>query len=168
MPAKIRRVVTGHDKSGKAIVIADGQPPKTFSRPNVEQALLWVTDKTPAPNSGNEDASNIDVGIPPPANGSIFRVIDFAPETPGHTGPGHSPPGVETPANARHPGMHRTRSIDYAIIMEGEIDMLLDDPEVPLKAGDVVIQRGTYHAWANRSGKPCRVFFILIDAEPLK
>ena len=64
--------------------------------------------------------------------------------------------------------MHRTRSIDYAIIMEGEIDMLLDDSEVHLKAGDVVIQRGTYHAWANRSGKPCRVFFILIDAEPLK
>jgi len=63
--------------------------------------------------------------------------------------------------------MHRTRSIDYAIIMEGEIDMLLDDSDVHLKAGDVVIQRGTYHAWANRSGKPCKVFFILIDADPL-
>ena len=167
MSVSIRRVVTGHDKNGKAIVISDGQPPKKRDMPAIEQALLWVTNKAPASNAGSEDAGNVDVGIPPPTNGSIFRVIDFKPETGAHAAPAHTPAGVETTKDARHPGMHRTRSIDYAIVMEGEIDMLLDDSEVHLKAGDVVIQRGTYHAWANRSGKVCKVFFILIDADPL-
>jgi hypothetical protein len=167
MATNIRRVVTGHDKTGKAIVIQDGEPPRKRELPAISQALLWVTDKTPATNKGDADGGNVDIGIPPPANGSVFRVIDFQPETGAHAAPAHTPAGVETPKDSRHPGMHRTKSIDYAIVMEGEIDMLLDDSEVHLKAGDVVIQRGTYHAWANRSGKPCRVFFVLIDADPL-
>ncbi len=167
MSTMIRRVVTGHDASGKAVVIADGQPPTKRDMPAIEQALLWVTRKTPASNAGSADDSKTEIGIPPPANGSIFRVIDFKPETGAHAAPAHTPEGVQTPKDARHPGMHRTRSIDYAIVMEGEIDMLLDDSEVHLKAGDVVIQRGTYHAWANRSGKNCRIFFILMDAESL-
>jgi len=74
--------------------------------------------------------------------------------------------GAEQPEGARHPGMHKTNSIDYALIMEGEIDMLMDDTEVHLQAGDVVVQRGTVHAWANRGSAPCKIAFILIDAVP--
>ncbi len=167
MTLNIRRVVTGHDANGKAIVISDGQPKRTRTLPAIDQALLWVTDRTPASNAGDVDAGDVDIGIPPPAKGSIFRVIDFMPETGAHAAPGHTPEGVDRPAGARHPGMHRTNSVDYAIVMEGEIDMLLDDSEVHLKTGDVVIQRGTYHAWANRGSKPCKIFFILIDADPV-
>ena len=167
MTVSIRRVVTGHDKDGKAIVVSDGEPKRKRAAANVDQALLWVTSRTPASNAGNDDGGDVDIGIPPPPKGSIFRVIDFLPESGVRAAPAHTPEGVETPKGARHPGMHRTNSVDYAIVMDGEIDMLLDDSEVHLTAGDVVIQRGTYHAWANRGTKPCKIFFILIDADPL-
>lgn len=169
MTINIRRVVTGHDKTGKAIVISDAEPKRKRTAANVDQALLWVTNRTPASNGGNDDAGDIDIGIPPPPKGSVFRVIDFLPEAGMNAEGAHRPDGagVDAPKGARHPGMHRTNSVDYAIVMDGEIDMLLDDSEVHLKAGDVVIQRGTYHAWANRGTKPCKIFFILIDADPV-
>ena len=167
MTVNIRRVVTGHDRNGKAIVISDGEPKRKRAAANVDQALLWVTHRTPATNDGSDDGGDVDIGIPPPPKGSVFRVIDFLPESGADAAPAHTPDGVDTPAGARHPGMHRTNSIDYAIVMEGEIDMLLDDSEVHLKTGDVVIQRGTYHAWANRGTKPCKIFFVLIDADPV-
>ena len=167
MTVNIRRVVTGHDKNGKAVVISDGEPKRKRAAANVDQALLWVTHRTPATNDGSDDGGDVDIGIPPPPKGSVFRVIDFLPESGANAVSAHTPDGVDTPAGARHPGMHRTNSIDYAIVMEGEIDMLLDDSEVHLKTGDVVIQRGTYHAWANRGTKPCKIFFVLIDADPV-
>ncbi|NQV56748.1 MAG: cupin domain-containing protein [Rhodospirillales bacterium] len=174
MSMEIRRVVTGHDEDGKAVVTQDGTPPRlTTSRAGSELALFWVEPTTPANNSDPEDGGDMDIGIPPPPGGSIFRVVEFPPEqsdeaasAPGSEGLSNM--GAETPDGARHPGMHRTDSIDYAIIMTGEIDMLLDDSEVHLKAGDVVVQRGTYHAWANRGSVPCRVAFVLIDADPAR
>ena len=171
MPMDIRRVVTGHDESGKAVVTLDGAPPRLKSSPTgSELALFWVEGRTPADNSGADDRGDVDVGIPPPAGGSVFRVVEFQPEggaAEEHTGSeGLSDMGAATPEGARHPGMHRTDTIDYAVVMTGEIDMLLDDSEVHVKAGDVVVQRGTYHAWANRGTEPCRVAFILIDADP--
>jgi len=174
VPMDIRRVVTGHDEIGKAIVTLDGAPPRlTTSRAGSELALFWVEAATPADNYGNGDKGDVDVGIPPPPGGSIFRVVEFQPEgsmaaADNTESEGLTNMGATTPDGARHPGMHRTESIDYAVIMTGEIDMLLDDSEVHLKAGDVVVQRGTYHAWANRGTEPCRVAFILIDADPAR
>jgi mannose-6-phosphate isomerase-like protein (cupin superfamily) len=173
MAKKIRRVVTGHDTSGKAVVTIDGAPKRIRTEPGgITDALLWVSDSTPAKFIEAGDGGDRVVGIPPPPNGAIFRVVEFAPEKdapPDEGGTalqarlgGHGPAGGPKP---RHPAMHRTRSIDYAIVMDGEIDMLLDDSEVHLKAGDVLIQQGTNHAWVNRGDKPCVVAFILIDAE---
>lgn len=136
--------------------------------------LLWVTDSVPASLASPEDAAIRKVGIAPPAGGTIFRVIEFAPQkdvTADYEtrlkliqaiGLAPEGPSRERP---RDPGMHRTRTMDYAVVLSGEIDMLLDDSEVHLKAGDVVVQRGTNHAWVNRGDAPCQVAFILVDAK---
>jgi mannose-6-phosphate isomerase-like protein (cupin superfamily) len=170
----IRRVVTTVDEDGKAVVLFDGANPHKVVRPNrsVTSRLLWVTDQTPADISGTADRAATDIGIAPPKHGSIFRVIDIPPTPPEietlerdylHKQIGNHAPRKGLPP--RHPLMHRTLTIDYAIIMQGEIDMLLDDSEVHLKAGDVLIQQGTNHAWVNRGTEPCRIAFILIDSK---
>src|SRR5690606_17532766 len=143
-----RRVVTGHTEDGTAVVTLDGPAPNVKHRPSsgVYSTLLWVTDQTPADNSGSADAGNTEVATAPPAGGSICRIVDFPPprETPAATsnedvlkelGIGES----SGSAASRSPFMHRTKSIDYAFVMQGEITMLLDDSEVDLKAGDVVV-----------------------------
>jgi len=140
----------------------------------VTNTLLWVTDSAPPDLASKEDTGNRKVGITPPSGGTIFRVIDFAPSKEVKAdyetrlrilqGIGLTPEGPSRD-KPRDPGMHRTRTIDYALILSGEIDMLLDDSEVHLKAGDVLIQRGTNHAWVNRGDEPCRVAFILLDAK---
>jgi mannose-6-phosphate isomerase-like protein (cupin superfamily) len=172
----IRRVVTGKDSTGKAIAIIDGSAPSVHRRPEGGLAItnLWLTDSTPADLSSPEDTSTCRMGIPPPPSGTIFRVVEFAPEkeiTADYVtrlkmiqGIGLAPEGPSR-ERPRDPGMHRTRSVDYAVIISGEIDMLLDDTEVHMKAGDVLVQRGTNHAWVNRSNAPCRVAFILVDAK---
>jgi len=166
-----RRVVTGHDASGRAVVLIDGAAPNAKLRraTGLTSTLLWVTDRSPADNFGSADAAAREIGVAPPPRGSIFRVVDF-------------PPAAEFGAvdnaamlremgiasgqgGARHAGMHRTRSIDYAVVISGEITMLLDDSEVHLKAGDVLVQRGTNHAWVNRGRENCRIAFVLIDAK---
>jgi mannose-6-phosphate isomerase-like protein (cupin superfamily) len=175
MDAKIRRVVTGHDDKGKAVVLMDGEAGHArFSEvTGITSTLLWVTDATPANISGVADAADRDIGVAPPPEGSIFRIVEFPPENQVGRAWSHEEmikemglavPG-ETEVKPRHPAMHRTESIDYAIILSGEIDMLLDDSEVHLKAGDVVIQRGTNHAWVNRGNDSCRIAFILIGAK---
>ncbi len=140
----------------------------------VTNTLLWLTDTNPADLSNREDASTKKTGVAPPPGGTIFRIIEFAPEREVKVdyetrlrifqGIGLAPEG-ESRERPRDPGMHRTRTVDYAFIVSGEIDMLLDDSEVHLKRGDVVIQRGTNHAWVNRGNAPCQVAFILIDAK---
>jgi hypothetical protein len=176
---EIRRVVTGHDETGKAIVLFDGANPHRSVRPGSTTVgrLLWVTDQSPAEMAGSADRAAVKIGIAPPASGSIFRVVDFPPTTDAEIAKldvdhmHSSMPHEEGETKYRppsHPFMHRTRSIDYAIVISGEIDMRLDEEEIHLEAGDALIQQGTNHAWINRSGKPCRVAFILIDAaEPL-
>ena len=178
MASSIRRVVTGHDKSGKAVVAIDGPAPNVRIRAGARSAstLLWVEDATPADNSDGGDKADRQIGVAPPPTGSIFRIVEFAPEPPGGPAISNEQMKAEMGLHAhggpppRHPYMHRTETVDYAIVMDGEIDMLMDEAkdDVHLKAGDVVVQRGTNHAWANRSGKPCRIAFILIDAKPLK
>ncbi len=168
MSASIRRIVTGVDAAGKAVVIQDGPAPKVISRPaiSVNSVLVWVTDETPVDLSRHDDPTDREIGVSPPPGGSIIRVVDFLPN------PGAidndaflKEMGLGQDHGGRHAFMHRTKSIDYAIVLEGEIDMLLDDSEVHVRAGDILIQRGTNHAWVNRTDKLCRIAFVLIDAQ---
>jgi naringenin degradation protein FdeH len=171
MPRSVRRVVTGHDAAGKAVVLRDGDAPNAKLRQatGLASILVWVTDECPADVSGSADRADREIGVAPPPRGSIFRVVDFPPAS--------AAPKVDNAAmlremglgggqgGARHALMHRTKSIDYAVVISGEIDMLLDDTEVHLKAGDVLVQQGTIHAWVNRGAETCRVAFVLIGAE---
>ena len=176
MAAAVRRVVTGKDSTGKAIPLIDSVATNVHARADtgVTNTLLWVTDTTPADLSATADAGARKIGIAPPPNGTILRIIEFAAEkdiTADYEtrlrlmrGLNLAPEGPWR-EHPRDPGMHRTRTIDYAIVLSGEIDMLLDDSDLHLKAGDVVVQRGTNHAWVNRGDQPCRIAFILIDAK---
>ena len=148
-----RRVVTGHDANGVSVVISDGIVPvhRVMPQDGVGFYEIWNTDAMPAPVSPVEpnEPTERSLRVPPEPNGTKIRINEFFP---GHI----NELGNQSP-------IHRTESIDYGIILEGEIWLVLDDSEVLLKAGDVVVQRGTDHAWANRSDKVCRVAFILVD-----
>ena len=161
-----RRVVTGH-RDGKAVVLYDGPAPNRKRRQasGVVSTLLWVTDESPADISGSADRSQREIGVPPPPRGSIFRVVEFPPEGKAMSREAVlKEMGLSPQSASQHAGMHRTRSIDYAVVMAGEIDMVLDDSEVHLVAGDVLVQQGTNHAWVNRGPGACRIAFVLIDA----
>jgi hypothetical protein len=180
MPEAPRRVVTGHDENGRSIVAIDGSAPVTM--PNeairVDAYPLWRSAGTPAPVENGPDAALQPPRIAPPPNGSHFFICDFQPDpfarggafsaaqqavmdkTLGVTG---AAGGLTHRAGPAHPGMHRTQTLDYAIVIEGEIVLMLTDSEVVLKAGDAVVQRGTDHTWSNRSDKIARVAFVLLD-----
>lgn len=147
----IRRIVTGHDAQNVAKVLSDAPATNAkFPSPGTVSTLIWSTDRSPADIAVGEtieDAGARILGSAPPARGSRFAVIDF-------------PPG-------NTPHMHRTESVDYVIVLEGEIEMDMDNSTVKLKQGDVVVQRGTNHAWANRGKHRARLAFVLLDAEPL-
>lgn len=179
MADTIRRVVTGNDKNGRSTVVLDGPPTnvkQSPQRPGVVINNLWMTDSTPAKTAGPEDATVDPMALEPKPNGTNFRIVEFPPETDyigkvsaedaqrafGDLGASHALVGGAKP---RHPFMHRTRTLDYAIVLTGEIYLVLDDREVLMKAGDVCVQRATNHAWSNRSDKPCRIAFILIDGD---
>jgi mannose-6-phosphate isomerase-like protein (cupin superfamily) len=172
----VRRVVIGHDAKGASTVIEDRPAPNVVVREatgGIVSTLLWVTDKSPADVSGTHDAADRKMGVPPPRNGSAFRVITFPPFDPAllktETITALRDWGMENTAlpgvPPRHPHIHRTKTIDYIAVLEGEIDLLLDSGEVHLKAGDTVIQRASNHAWVNRGHKNCRVAIIFIDSE---
>jgi mannose-6-phosphate isomerase-like protein (cupin superfamily) len=165
----VRRVVTGH-RDGKAVVLFDSAAPnqKLRQASGLVSTLLWVTDEAPADVSRGADRSLREIGVPPPPSGTIFRLVDFPPDAGSRSREAIlKEMGVSDHGGARHAAMHRTRSIDYAIVLEGEIDMLLDDSEVHLTAGDVLVQQGTNHAWVNRGPTPCRMAFVLIDAKEI-
>jgi len=147
----IRRIVTGHDGDNTAKVITDGVATNSKQAGNgAVSTLIWSSDRTPADIAGGEDFEDMGariIGTQPPAQGSRFAVIEF-------------PPGEPT-------RMHRTESIDYVICISGRIDMDMDESTVTMAAGDVMVQRGTNHAWVNRYDAPARVAFVLIDAVPL-
>ncbi len=168
-----RRIVTGHDAQGKAVALFDAPlQAKQRSAGGNGMTLLWVTGESPVDMTSSADRAQTLVGVPPPANGTIFRIVDFAPTpTGGYGAVDHHQillsMGIDpaTQGYARHGNTHRTRTIDYAIVLDGEIDMLLDDTEVHVKAGDVLVQQATNHAWVNNGTKPCRIAFILIDGQ---
>jgi quercetin dioxygenase-like cupin family protein len=146
MALNVRRVVTGHDDNGKAVVEVDEQVTNVVSsRPKTEASVIWTTQGFPVNNDGFEER-NGGASSTTLAGGTVFRVLRLEP---GNT-----------------PRVHRTDSIDYAVIMEGEIDMELEEGEfIHLKQGDVLVQRGTVHNWVNRGSGPCTIAFILIDAK---
>jgi mannose-6-phosphate isomerase-like protein (cupin superfamily) len=147
MSINIRRVVTGHDEKGRAKVLIDEQVKNVFShRPGAHYSVIWSSDTLPANNDGDDDPSGRSIGTTIPG-GSVFRVVSFG-------------LGVA-------PRNHRTDSIDYAVVISGEIDMVLDGETVHLKAGDVLVQRGTVHNWVNNGAVPCVIAFTLISAKPV-
>lgn len=177
MVKPIRRVVTGHDARSRSIFVSDGPSPHVLTipgRPDFALTNLWVTDRAPASNAGNADAAARPVVLEPPPNGAIFRVVEFPPD--------QAPGGFDRkaafaamgahhamdPSAARHPGMHKTDTVDFALVLSGEIWALMDEGETLLRAGDTLVQRGTNHAWSNRSAQPCLVAFILVSASPVK
>lgn len=145
---KFRRIVTGHDADGKPVIWFDNNAANhKFPSDKISSTLMWSTDCSPTQLYAEEDEGNRILGSSPPLNGSRFTMMEFQ------------------PGNEAH--LHRTDTVDYVICIAGEIDMFLDDTQfVTLRAGDVLIQRGTYHAWANRSDKPCRLAVVLLDALP--
>jgi hypothetical protein len=176
MPKPVRRIVTGHDQTGKSVILMDGPAPNASSPPAVPplvNTVLWITDRCPASNRGNEDASpqGRQLGIEPPHHGSVFRIVDFPPDQAfashdvrklmAEIGGTH----VLSQEAARHSMFHKTNTIDYAIVLEGEIWAMLDEGETLMRPGEVLIQRGTSHSWSNRSDQNCRIAFILLDAE---
>jgi hypothetical protein len=173
-----RRVVTGHDETGKAIVVIDAQVPHKVVREGMGATarLVWATDAGPDAMAGKEDRAATHVGFGPKKGGTIVRVVDYAPVKEEakldpnllskQIGDAHA---VSKAWPIRHPFMHRTLTCDYAFVMSGEIHMLLDDSEVRLEAGDILVQQGTNHAWVNRGSEVCRIAFVLVDAiDPLK
>jgi mannose-6-phosphate isomerase-like protein (cupin superfamily) len=168
-----RRIVTGHRQDGRSAVLLDGRATNVKQRhAGNASTLLWVTDETPADISGARDRAGRDIGVPPPARGTIFRIAEFPPGIGGEVRDNESVPrdfgigpDIARGAPPRHPAIHRTRSLDYVVVLAGEITLLLDDSEVTVKAGDVVIQQGTNHAWINRGNATCRLAMVFIDAE---
>ena len=148
---RIRRVVTGHDANQTASVLLDGAATnEKYPDAGMISTLMWATDSMPADiaiGSSIEDTGNRILGSAPPVNGTRFAILDF-------------PPGNTAVT-------HRTETLDYVIVLEGEIEMDMDDSTVKLSAGDVLIQRGTNHTWMNRSQQRARIAVVLIDAKPL-
>ncbi|MGH7059998.1 MAG: cupin domain-containing protein [Stellaceae bacterium] len=148
MPLQFRRIVTGHDADGRAIVQIDEIAKNLVSaRPGATAGVVWTTEGFPVDNNGDADEGLRKTGTTL-ANGTVFRILELAP--------------------GNNPRNHRTDSIDYAVVMSGEIDMELDGTTVHLKAGDVLVQRGTIHNWANRGTEPCVIAFVLIAANPVE
>jgi mannose-6-phosphate isomerase-like protein (cupin superfamily) len=173
----IHRIVTGHDAQGKAVVSSNGPLPKVVEIDAIPGTIfheVWSTTGSPAPVDTGADPTLGPLMLAPPIMGTRIRFVDIPPDTVDYLAHGSarmhdafaqigdtkaSTVSVDSP----HPLMHRTESVDYGIVIEGEMTLVLDDSEVLLKEGSVVVQRGTNHAWANRSGQPCRMLFVLVD-----
>jgi len=170
----VRRVVTGHNEAGHSVIEEDGVSPaiKTIAvRPGYAVTNIWRTGKAPSDVLAVDDIIDHH-GVMPPEMGTVIRAIDIPPEMEDpnelrkvmeETFKSLYPDADHAPSDTRHYGMHRTNTVDYAIIVEGELTAVMDEGETVLKAGDILIQRGTNHGWANRSDAMCRVVFVLVD-----
>jgi mannose-6-phosphate isomerase-like protein (cupin superfamily) len=173
----IRRVVTGHDGNGQSILVEDRASPFVLAPNGAAGPVvtdLWKTFDTPANNSRVQEPCG-EVRLAPPERGTVFRMVQFPPdaqymqdwnEQATFTAMGHTLAAHES-RKGTTAGMHKTRSVDYAIVLSGEIWAVMDSGETLLRAGDTLIQRGTNHGWSNRSDAPAMVAFILVDALPL-
>lgn len=179
--APFRRIVTGHDAEGKAVILEDAPPPRV-SRVGGDLGPIfyevWNTRETPARiDRASGEPHEDGISLAPPKNGTRLRVLEIPPDgdhlksmTPEEArahfaSVGASDASSHTGAGSRHAFMHRTETVDYGIVLEGELVLIVDEGETVCRAGDIVVQRGTNHGWANRSDKPCRIAFILIDGK---
>jgi mannose-6-phosphate isomerase-like protein (cupin superfamily) len=175
----IRRIVTGHDAQGKAIVAMQGEPPHVIEFPSVPGTYffeIWKTHQMPATVDNGPDPTLGPRRMKPTPQGCAMRIVQIAPEKDvklpstveemeQHFRETGSPEAATSRLNAPHPLMHRTETLDFGILIDGELTLVLDDSEVKLAPGDIVVQRGTNHAWSNRGDKPCRIAFVLLDGQ---
>jgi quercetin dioxygenase-like cupin family protein len=175
----ITRVVTGHDAAGKAVVTSHGPLPTVVELQAIPGTVfheVWATTDTPAPVDNGTDPTLGPLTLPPPPRGTRIRFVDIPPDSAEFLAHGAArmkqafnqigdEQASTVKADSPHPLMHRTESVDYGVVIEGELTLVLDDSEVLLHPGSVVVQRGTNHAWANRSGRPCRMLFVLVDGQ---
>lgn len=164
----VRRIVTGTNAQGKSVIESDGPTPNAFWQPGRPAAhVLWATGEARAPGSDPAPAGH---QFPfHSRGGSLLRVADFAPDSfynQAELLKFLDESGVRDNAKPRHFWFHKTESLDYAIVLEGEIYAMMDEGEVLMRAGDVLVQRATNHSWSNRSDKPCRMAFVLLDLVP--
>ena len=175
----VRRIVTGHDAQGRSKILSDAPSPHEMTLAGVDTfgvTDLWKTAGTPACNCGNTDPCALPIILAPPKSGTVLRLVEFPPDKDyvgrwkreeAFASMGTSGAHAIDSSAERHEAMHRTASVDYAFLIEGEIWAVLDTDEVIMRVGDFLIQRGTNHAWSNRSERPALVGFVLIDAQPL-
>lgn len=167
----VRRVIAAITKSGKSAIVEDGPPPaiRPSMRPGFSSRNIWATFGTPAPLDSDDRSGEVK-GLMPPMRGTVFKYLDIPPD---RIDAGRNidaskvenpEPGLRrVPGHPLHPGMHETDTIDYAIVLSGEIYAVMEENETLLKAGDVLIQCATMHAWSNRSTETCRILFVLLD-----
>ncbi|AOW12041.1 cupin [Hydrogenophaga crassostreae] len=175
----IHRVVTGHDADGKSVVVSDGPLPTVVEIASIPGTVfheVWSTVGAPTPVGNDADPTAAPLTLRPPERGTRIRFVDIPPDTADFLAHGAASmqqafnqigdeAASTVQANSPHPLMHRTESVDYGVVIEGELTLVLDDSEVLLGPGSVVVQRGTNHAWANRSGQLCRMLFVLVDGQ---
>jgi mannose-6-phosphate isomerase-like protein (cupin superfamily) len=177
MIQRVRRVVTGHDAQGRSVILFDGHAASVKempSFPGLALTDLWETAGAPAGNAGNADAANRPVHLEPPKNGTLFRIVEFPPDasrpkgSDGRAGFEAIGAGHVKDATSADPMMHKTATVDYIVVLKGEIYAVMDKGETLLKPGDVLVQRGTNHSWSVRGSEPCIVAVVLVNAEPVK
>jgi len=173
---RVRRVLTGHDAEGRSTIIADGIAPNMKempSFPGLALTDLWETRGAPATNEGHADAAERPIRLEPPPGGTIVRIVEFPPDS---TRPQNADGGAGFKAigaghaqdkSSSDPMMHRTGTVDYIIVLKGEIYAIMEKGETLLRAGDILIQRGTNHSWSVRGSEPCIVAAVLVNARPL-
>jgi len=168
-----RRILTGHNAQGRSVIVEDGPAPTCLQpdhSPNLLMCDVWEISSFPPNNADPRDLSLRPVRLMPPPAGAVFRVIEFPPDKErnwagiGHVFEQYGAPEALKAQDARHPGFHKTASQDFAICLSGEIWAMMDEGETLMKPGDVLIQRGTNHAWSNRTDKPARMAFVLVGA----
>jgi mannose-6-phosphate isomerase-like protein (cupin superfamily) len=177
MIQRVRRVVTGHDAQGRSIILSDGPATSVKEIPTFPGLALtdfWETAGAPASNAGSADAANRPVHLEPPKNGTLFRLVEFPPDANRIKGSdsseGFKAIGAGHVRDTSHsdPMMHKTATVDYAVVVKGEIYAVMEKGETLLRAGDVLVQRGTNHSWSVRGKEPALVAFVLVSAEPLQ
>jgi hypothetical protein len=173
---RVRRVITGHDADGASKFIEDGLAPNVkemASMPGLALTDLWETSAAPASNAGGKDAAARPVRLEPPKNGTILRIVEFPPDSAWRSGADGREAfksigaGHAQDRSSGDPMMHRTSTVDYIIVLQGEIHAIMEKGEKLLRAGDVLVQRGTNHSWSVRGNEPCIVAAVLVSAKPV-
>ncbi|HEV3008108.1 MAG TPA: cupin domain-containing protein [Burkholderiales bacterium] len=173
---RVRRVLTGHDAEGRSTFIADGPAPNVKEMTAITGLALtdlWETGAAPASNTGDKDAAERPVRLEPPTNGTILRIVEFPPDsawrgaTDGKAGFKAIGAGDAQDKSSSDPMMHKTSTVDYIIVLKGEIHAIMETGEKLLRAGDILVQRGTNHSWSVRGSEPCIVAAVLVSAKPV-